>query len=178
MDVCPDRSSGRPGWGELDAASSKTDTARTSPMTKRLRSILMTARAFVEGIQAKEGRIIPWVFCQDGGSQLGDYRTAWQTALEKLGIQKLPGRKGPWSNAKVPHDVRRSAIRRMHRQGLDRETVKGMVGHASDSSHAIYAAKSPSPDQLREAALRIDQMRAGEQAEEKVTQLDLFRRRQ
>lgn len=176
VDVCPDCGTGRPGWVELDAASSKTDTGRSFPMTKRLRSILMEARAFVEALQAKDGKIIPWVFCQPDGNQLGDYRTAWQSALEALGIGKLPGRTGPWSNAKVPHDVRRSAIRRMHRQGLDRSAAKALVGHASESSHAIYSEKNLPAEALREAALRIDQIRAGE-SEEKVIQLDLFRGR-
>jgi hypothetical protein len=176
LDVCQTCGAGRPGWVELDAASCKTDVGRLSPMTLGLRSILGQARAFVDLLQVKSGKIIPWVFCDDEGNQLGDYREAWASALKALGIGKLPGRKGPWSSAKVPHDIRRTTIRRMHRQGLDRAVVRQLVGHASESAHAVYAEKSVPPEALREAALRIDQGRALEQGEEKVVQLSIWKR--
>jgi integrase len=175
-DVCLTCGAGRPGWVELDAASSKTDTARSFPMSVRLRSILNASRANVEALQATHGRIIPWVFVRDDARPIGDYRSAWAAALEALGIGKLPGRTGPWSAGKVPHDIRRTAIRRMHRQGLDRQSVKALVGHSTESSHQLYSEKTASPEQLREAALRIDQARAAERPEEKVTQLQLWRK--
>jgi hypothetical protein len=166
---------GRPGWVRLDAKSSKTDTARVFPMTRRLRSILVDARKRADEVQRTSGVITPWVFVRDDGKPIGDYRSAWQDALRRLGIGKLPGRSGPWSSAKAVHDIRRTAVRRMQKDGIALEDRKALVGHASDEAHSLYAEQRDL-DAMRAAARRMDQERAGEE-ETNVVQLDLFRKR-
>jgi hypothetical protein len=173
-DVCA-CGAGRPGWVRLDAQSSKTDEPRLFPMTRRLRAILHEAKARCERVRVASGVISPWVFVKDEGGPLGNYRTAWANALRRLGIPKLEGRTGPWSSSKAVHDVRRAAIRRMKREGIDRETRRALVGHASDSAHSLYEQRTDL-DAMRAAARRLDQDRA-EGPESNVRQLSLFRKR-
>lgn len=177
-DECPRCTAGRPGWLELDAASCKTDEARLFPMTKRLRSILIEAQLYRERVQLETGRIVTWLFPRSDGERIKDYRKAWATACRRAGIGKLDGRSGPWSSAKVVHDIRRTAIRRWKKLGIDRDARKGMVGHASDDAHASYEARGADPERLRATAVRLDQLRGTEeQTDAKVVQLELFRRR-
>jgi hypothetical protein len=164
---------GRPGWIYLDAASNKTRKRRRFPMTKRLRGILQEARARADRVRVKAGKFTPWVFVRDDGEPLGSYRKVWEAALAQLGIGKLPGRSGPWSSAKVVHDIRRSAVRRMRHDGLDRETRKALVGHESDEAHAWY--EGDDDEALRAAAQRLDRER-DEAPADNVVQLSLWRR--
>jgi hypothetical protein len=150
---------GRPGWLELDAASNKTRERRLFPMTRVLRDILTRARSRVEECQRRTGGIIPWVFCRDNGERLGSSAKAWKVALAALHVRPIREAGGPWSAAIVPHDIRRSAIRRMHREGVSREVRKGLVGHASDSAHTRYEAKGADLDSMREAAQELDRRR-------------------
>jgi hypothetical protein len=173
-DVCA-CGAGRPGWVYLDAASSKTDSARMFPMTRRLRAILVEALERWERVRVKAGRMAPWVFMRDDGLPIGDYRSAWRTALKRLGVGKIPGRKGPWSSARVVHDIRRTAIRRMKHEGVTREDRKQLVGHASDTAHAAYEARQDL-EAMREAARLLDQRRGEAEPDTKVVQLSLFRR--
>jgi hypothetical protein len=167
---------GRPGWVGLDAASSKNGQPRRFPMTLRLRAILADARAWSDRVRLKTGTFAEWVFVDEAGRQLGNYRKPWEAALKALGIGKLPGRTGPWSSARVVHDIRRAAVRRMRLDGLDRETRKALVGHESDAAHAWYEPDAyDDVEALRAAAVRLDQERA-EAPPENVVQLSLFRR--
>jgi hypothetical protein len=145
-------------------------------MTLRLRAILADARAWSDRVRLKTGTFAEWVFVDEAGRQLGNYRKPWEAALKALGIGKLPGRTGPWSSARVVHDIRRAAVRRMRLDGLDRETRKALVGHESDAAHAWYEPDAyDDVEALRAAAVRLDQERA-EAPPENVVQLSLFRR--
>jgi hypothetical protein len=167
---------GRPGWLELDAASCKTRERRLFPMTRVLRSILMRARLRVDRVQVETGAIVPWVFCREDGVRLGYSAKAWSAALRRLGVEALrPGRS--WGLAMVPHDLKRSAIRRMSSDGVDRHVRMGLVGHASSSAHTLYEARGADLEAMREAARLLDQRRGSDGGDEKVVQLSLWRGR-
>jgi hypothetical protein len=173
-DVCA-CGAGRPGWLELDAASNKTRERRLFPMTRVLRSILTRARLRVDQVQVQTGAIVPWVFCRENGARIGYSAKAWSNALRKLGVEALrPGR--AWGSAMVPHDLKRSAIRRMSSDGVDRQVRMGLVGHASDSAHTIYEQRGADLEAMREAARLLDQRREGGEPADNVVQLSLFRR--
>jgi hypothetical protein len=166
---------GRPGWLLLEATSTKAGKARQFPMTRRLRELLGAARRHVLEVQQRTGRIVPWVFCRDDGSRFKDYSGAWHAALRKAGIGKLEGRKGPWSSARVVHDIRRTTLRRWERGNrLDLTTRLDLAGH-TEKAHAMYLEQGPDQEALRAAAVKLDQQRMGEEPESKVVQLDLFR---
>lgn len=156
----------QPGWVHLDAAHSKTRKARDFPMTQRLREYLTAQRAWVDGIQLHTGVIVPWVFCTSEGKPVGDPRKAWATALRHAGLdQRLDGRTGPWSSAKVPHDIRRTVLRRWDALGAPLSVRMAAAGHDSAQTHAGYVGGDP--ESLQAFAERLDEART-EQAE-KVT---------
>jgi len=145
-----------PGWVVLQARDSKTGQRRVFPMTARLREILEGARARAREIELRTGHPVPWVFSRDDGRPIGEYRFAWIDALKRAGFGKLEGRKGPWSNAKVVHDLRRSAIRRFERVGIARSASQGMVGHGDERTFSGYAGRGADPEALAAAAAKLD----------------------
>lgn len=177
-DACPKCGSGRPGWLHVDAASTKAKKARSFPMTLVLRGILSEAKAHVEAVEKEHGRIIASVFVRDSGEPIRSYRDAWAQALRKAGIGKLPGRKGAWSSARVPHDLRRGALRRNQRAGLDEASRLALAGHADARTHALYLGTEQDQEILLAAARALDQQRhAVADQSTNVVQLSLFAKR-
>lgn len=156
---------GEPGWVHLDAEHSKTGKPRVFPMTERLRSLLMDQRAWVSALQLRLGIVVPWVFARPDGSVLGDPRKAWASATKRAGFGKLEGRTGPWSSARVPHDIRRTVLRRWRAWGEAMDVRKDLAGHDSDETHAGYTG-GDAPG-LVAFAERVDERRRAEA--EKVT---------
>lgn len=127
-----------PGWLLLDKEHSKTKKDRKCALTELMRSVLTEQRQWVEAVQQKTGRVIPWVFCQPSGEPLGEPVDAWSLAVKAAGFGKLKGRTGPWSSAKVPHDIRRSALRRWKATGERIDVTMDIAGHDSTETHAGY----------------------------------------
>lgn len=177
-DVCS-CGAGRPGWLELEAEATKTRARRVYPMTRRLRSILQAARQRWEQVAITArginvAAIDQWIFVRDDGQQLGSAKDSWASALRKLGVKPIRPEGGGWSSAMVPHDLRRTAIRRMRREGIDKETRKDLVGHATDAVHEAYLGNDLDLEAMRSAAVKLDRERAG--PTENASQLLLFRR--
>lgn len=167
---------GRPGWLELDAASSKTKRARSFPMTVKLRSILLRARMRADAVQLKAGKIVAHVFVRDDGRPLPEPADAWRAAMKALGVADLkPGGK-PWSGAMVPHDLRRSWIRQQRSAGMASEDRRALVGHVTTEVHEGYLSAAPDREALRQAALEMDRQQA-EAMPDNVVQLSLWRSR-
>ena len=78
-------------------------------------------------MQRKTGRIIPWVFHRDGKPLKTFYKT-WHRACRAAGV---PGR--------IPHDLRRTAVRNLERAGVPRSAAMAMVGHKTESIYRRYA---------------------------------------
>lgn len=150
------------GWVHLDAESSKTREARVFPFTARLRALLVDQRDWVNAIEQRSARVVPWVCPREDGRQLGDYRKVWQTACRHAGYGKIEGRTGPWSSVKVAHDIRRAALNRWEGMGVAGGSRQAMAGHASDSTFTDYY-RVASLDDLRRAAERIDAAREAEE---------------
>jgi integrase len=145
------------GWVVLDAGSSKTDKRRVFPITKHLRALLEDQRAWVSEIEQRTHQIVPRVFCTAEGDAVGDYRKVWASALKRAGFGKIEGRTGPWSSAKVAHDIRRTALTRWDDAELPRSASRGMAGHDSDQTFSGYAQATPQV--LRHAAEKLDAYR-------------------
>lgn len=148
---------GPPGWVYLDAEHSKTRKARVFPMTERLRALLMDQRAWVEALEKSIGAVVPWVFARPDGTVLGDPQKAWISATKRAGFGKLEGRKGPWSSARVPHDIRRTVLRRWKALGEAIDVRMDLAGHDSTDTHDGYTGGDL--DSLQAFAERIDERR-------------------
>jgi integrase len=162
---------GWPGWVHLDAEHSKTGKPRVFPMTDRLRVLLTEQREWIERLERVSGCVIPWVFARADGSALGDPRKAWASACKRAGFGKLEGRTGPWSSARVPHDIRRTVLRRWKALGERIDVTMDLAGHDSTETHAGYTQDDV--ESLIAFAKRADERRRAEA--EKVVPLKATR---
>ncbi len=86
------------------------------------------------------GTLCPLVFHRYGGQPIRDFVDAWRVACKKAGLA-----------GKVPHDLRRSAVRNLVRAGVSTHTAMTITGHLTPEVFRRY-------DIISEA----DQLVAGE----------------
>ncbi len=135
----------------LDAGTTKNGDGRVFPMTTALRTCLKAQQAEHDRLK-KAGVIVPWVFFREvaegrGGEKkpqrIISFAKAWKSACEDAGC---PGR--------IPHDLRRTAIRNLVRAGVPERVAMRMTGHKTASVFQRYNIVSDGD--LREAAKRLD----------------------
>lgn len=114
----------------LQPGESKNREAREFPLFEiaELKQVVETERARVTEIERAIGRIIPWVFVNDAGEPLKDFRRAWKTATKLAGT---PGR--------LFHDLRRTAVRNLERAGVPRSVSMKLSGHRTEAVFRRYA---------------------------------------
>jgi integrase len=119
----------------LEPGTTKNKQGRTFPLTGALRTLLETQHA--EHLRLKQaGHIFPRVFFREvadgrGGEQkpkvITSFNKAWKHACRTAGC---PGR--------IPHDMRRSAVRNLVRAGISQTVAMKMTGHKTDSVFRRY----------------------------------------
>ena len=117
------------GWLRIEPGESKNREGRNFPFNDipELRYALTEQRRVTEQFQIRTSSIVPWVFHREG-NPTKVFRRAWNSACIKAGI---PGR--------IPHDLRRTAIRNLERSGVPRSAAMKMVGHKTESVYRRYA---------------------------------------
>jgi len=139
------------GEVRLDAGTTKNGDARTFPMTNDLRTVLEAQHA-QHLLLKKAGQIEPWVFFRlvaqgRGGDKqptpITSFGKAWKTACRAAGC---PGR--------LPHDLRRTAVRNLVRAGIPERVAMQLTGHKTRSVFERYNIVSDGD--LRDAARRLD----------------------
>ncbi len=146
------------GEVRLDAGTTKNKAGRVFPMTTDLRAVLTTQHVEHERLK-KAGQISPLVFFrlvdrpQVGANddhrgdpkpkQITSFTKAWRNACRLAGC---PG--------KIPHDLRRTAIRNLVRAGVPESVAMKMSGHKTPSVFKRYDIVSG--DDLREAAQKLN----------------------
>ena len=137
--------------GEVRLDRSKNGDGRVFPMTAALRRLLKAQHVARERLK-KAGTIVPWVFWRmraegRGGTktprQIIAFTTAWKNACLTAGC---PGR--------IPHDLRRTAVRNLVRAGVPQTIAMKLTGHKTDSVFRRYDIVSP--NDLRVAVERLD----------------------
>ena len=127
-------------WLRLEPGETKNDEGRQFPLIAELREALLQQRAYTDQIQKENQSIVPNVFHRQG-RPIHHLRRAWRSACKKAGC---PDR--------IPHDMRRTAVRNLERSGVSRSAAMKMVGHKTESIYRRYAIVSEG-----------DLQRAGEQ---------------
>jgi integrase len=121
------------------------------PMTAALRALLERQQA-QQGKQKLLGHLVPWVFfrlvaeCRGGAKQpqrIVAFGKAWKAACRTAGC---PGR--------IPHDLRRTAVRSLVRVGIPERVAMQMTGHKTRSVFERYNIVSGGDS--RDAAKRLD----------------------
>ncbi len=121
------------GVVRIEGDATKNEEARTFPFAahEKLRGLLEAQQALVKDMQRVLGAVIPWVFPRANGAQLYMFRRSWNRACKLAGI---PGR--------VPHDLRRSAVRNLERAGISRSVAMKLTGHRTEAIYKRYAIVS------------------------------------
>lgn len=139
------------GEVRLDAGSTKNGDGRTFPFTNGLRQIV-DAQHTAHLELKKAGHIFPHVFFRmvakgRGGEKsprpITAFGKAWKSACKAAGC---PGR--------VPHDLRRTAVRNLTRVGVPQTIAMKLTGHRTDSVFRRYDIVSQ--NDLRVAVERLN----------------------
>jgi integrase len=134
----------------LDAGATKNGDGRVYPFTNALEALLKALHVEHEA-RKKAGEIVPYVFPRKNGKRIKNVRGAWIVACKAAGH---PGR--------LIHDMRRSAVRNLERDGVPRSAAMAMVGHKTESIYRRYAIVDSGA--LKDAAERIDRAAHGQKA--------------
>jgi integrase len=139
------------GEVRLDKYTTKNKDGRVFPMTSDLRSLLKAQHVERERVQ-KAGHLVPYVFFREvadgrGGEKkprrITTFTKSWQRAVIAAGC---PGR--------IPHDLRRTAVRHLVRAGVPQTVAMKLTGHKTDSVFRRYDITSAAD--LRVAVERLD----------------------
>jgi integrase len=129
------------GTVRLDPDTTKNDEGRLVVLTVELRALFGRLWAETKALAERKGKPIPWVFHRRG-RPVKDFRGTWETACAKVGLA-----------GKVPHDLRRTAVRNMERAGVPRSVAMKITGHKTEAIYRRYAIVSEAD--LREAARKL-----------------------
>jgi integrase len=134
------------GTLRLDPGMAKNDDGRVVYLTPELRTLLAAQLERVEDLQKKLKRIIPWLFPRLRGVHTGerwrDFRGTWLRACTSAGV---PGR--------IPHDLRRTAVRNLERASVSRSVAMKLTGHRTENVYRRYAIVADAD--LRDAARKL-----------------------
>ncbi len=118
-----------PGKIVLAAGTTKNKLGRSMGMIGEMRECLLMQKA----IRDEKFPDCPYVFFNEYGQRIGDFRKAWASASKRSGAaigrddQKL-----------LFHDLRRSAARNMRRAGIDRSIIKRIGGWKTEAMFLRY----------------------------------------
>jgi len=139
------------GEVRLDAGTTKNGEGRVVHMSRALRTVLEGQRDEHERLK-QAGHICPSVFFREVADGRGGEKSpqpivnltkAWRLACRLAGC---PGR--------IPHDLRRTAVRNFVRAGIPERVAMMMTGHKTASVFARYNIVSSSD--LKDAAQKMD----------------------
>jgi integrase len=131
----------------LDPGETKSGDGRTFPfdVLPELERVLRAQRDYTDVVERRTGQIIPFVFHRDGRRVIS-IRAAWDQACEKAQL-----------GDKIPHDFRRSAVRRLERAGVPRSVAMKLVGHRTEHMYQRYAITNETD--LREGLAKVAKMK-------------------
>jgi integrase len=139
------------GWLRLEPGETKNGDGRLFPLTPGLRMILEGQLVRTRKVERETGEVIPWLFHRDGEPIKG-FRRTWITACKKAGVPE-----------RIPHDLRRTAVRNLERAGVPRSAAMKMVGHRTESIYRRYAIADEA--MLREGAAKLSALHQAEQTQ-------------
>jgi len=127
----------------LEPGETKNGKGRAIPfeVLPELAAVLKAQREYTDAVERRTGSVVRWVFHREG-ERVKSIRQAWRTACKHA---KLVGH--------IPHDFRRSAVRRLERAGIARSVAMKIVGHSSEAIYHCYSITNDAD--VREALAKV-----------------------
>jgi len=120
---------------ELNPGETKNDQGRLVSMTAKVHELLSTC---VAGKRSDE-----LVFTRGDGRPAGNFRRTWQRCCDAAGVHGL-----------LFHDLRRSGVRNMRRDGIPEKVAMTISGHRTRAVFERYNIVDPSD--LKDAVARME----------------------
>lgn len=127
----------------LEPGTTKNGEGRSFPFATypALEALLVTQRERTTALERTLERIIPSVFHQNGAA-IGRFDKSWKSAIWRAAHNK----RGPMSElvrpqllGRIPHDLRRTAVRNLERAGVPRSVAMKLTGHKTEAVYRRYA---------------------------------------
>jgi integrase len=115
---------------------------RTFMFTDELRRVLTAQREYVDKIEEKTKKKVPYVFVRSSGEPIRSFYKAWNDACAAAGLERFL------------HDFRRTAVRNLELAGVSRKAAMQMVGHKTEDVYRRYTIVDQA--MLEDAAKRLD----------------------
>jgi len=136
----------REGIVRLEPGETKSGEGRTFPFAAlpALKALLEVQRARVTALEKAKGVIIPWVFPStvDPRLPIRHFRRAWHSALRRAATVEhengLTEVVRPELLDRIPHDLRRTAVRNLVRAGVPERVAMQLTGHETRSVFERY----------------------------------------
>ena len=120
------------GIVRLEPGATKNKEARVFPVKALpvLADLLRERRRVTTETERRTGAVIPYVFHREG-KPIRSFSDAWRRACKRAGLAGM-----------IPHDLRRTAVRRLERAGVPRYVAMQIVGHKTERIYKRYAIVS------------------------------------
>lgn len=130
------------GIVRLEPRTTKNDEGRAFPFDAlpALKRLLEKQRTRTKALERASGRIIPHVFHRDG-APIRYFRRAWLSALDRAAHRERGGVREvvrPELLGRIPHDLRRTAVRNLVRAGVPERVAMQLTGHKTRSVFDRY----------------------------------------
>jgi len=130
------------GIVRLEPRTTKNDEGRAFPFDAlpALKRLLEKQGSRKKALERSTGRIIPHVFHRDG-APIRYFRRAWVSALDRAAHQEKRGVREvvrPELIGRIPHDLRRTAVRNLVRAGVPERVAMQLTGHKTRSVFDRY----------------------------------------
>src|SRR5438093_1385923 len=130
------------GIVRLEPRTTKNDEGRAFPFDAlpALKRLLEKQRSRTRALERSTGRIIPRVFHREG-APIRYFRRAWLSALDRAAHQERGDVRvvvRPEVLGRIPHDLRRTAVRNLVRAGVPERVAMQLTGHKTRSVFDRY----------------------------------------
>ena len=121
------------GIVRLEPRTTKNDEGRAFPFDAlpALKRLLEKQRSRTRALERSTGRIIPRVFHREG-EPIRYFRRAWLSAIDRAAHQERGDVRQvvrPELIGRIPHDLRRTAVRNLVRAGVPERVAMQLTGH-------------------------------------------------
>lgn len=126
----------------LEVGTTKNGEGRVFPfgVLPRLKALIERQRDVTRAVERRRGEIVPWVFHR-GGRPIRSFHDAWRAACERAATDRAGGIRQIVRAAllgRIPHDLRRTAVRNLVRAGVPERVAMQLTGHKTRSVFDRY----------------------------------------